>query len=210
MSDFGLKATVREGRGKGVARRLRAQGQIPAVVYGAGEPVAVALAAKEVDKILNAHGGSHAVIDLDLDGKKKQVLIRDYQSHWSNGHLLHCDLLELHKDHKVTVTVGLEIVGEVALGVRESQGIMQQQMHEIEIDCLPSAMPESIQVDASALDIGDSLHVSDLTLPEGVQVHATGETAICTVLAPKLKTEESTEESGEEATEEVTEDDSEE
>ncbi len=210
MSDFGLKATVREGRGKGVARRLRAQGQIPAVVYGAGEPVAVALAAKEVDKILHSHGGSHAVIDLDLDGQKKQVLIRDYQSHWSNGHLIHCDLLELHKDHKVTVTVGLEVVGETAIGVRESQGIMQQQMHEIEIDCLPSAMPESIEVDASGLDIGESLHVSDLKLPEGVQVHAAPETAICTVLAPKLKAEDSAEDAAEEATEAAAEGDSEE
>ncbi len=197
MSGVGLKATIREGKGKGVARKLRAQGQIPAIVYGVGESTKVALEAKAVEQILHAHGGENAVIDLDMAGTKKRVIIRDHQSHWSRGYLLHCDLLELQQGHKVNVTVSIEIVGETPLGVRESQGILQHQMHEIQIDVLPDSIPEILQLDASALDVGESLHVSDLNLPEGVHVHASEESAICTVLASKVKDDE--DEAGEEA-----------
>ena len=210
MSTFGLKAIVREGRGKGAARQLRREGFIPAVVYGGEESTALSVSRKELSRILFAHGGTSSVINLDVEGLgKKQVLIRDYQADPVRGDVIHADLLELTKGHKITMTVAIELIGDAPLGVRESQGILQHQMHQIELDCLPSNIPEAIKLDASGLDIGESLHVSDLTLPEGVHVHAAPETNICTVMAPKLKAED-TEEGAEAGTETETETETEE
>jgi len=188
MSDFGLSATVREASGKGVARKLRREGMIPAVMYGGEAPTALSVNRKELSRILASPGGDHAVIDLNVEGVgTKKVLVRDYQSDAVRGDLMHADLLELQKGHKINVTIPVELTGGEPLGVRESQGILQHQMHQIELDCLPDAIPASLTLDASGLDIGESLHVSDLTVPEGVHIHATPETTVCTVLAPKLK-----------------------
>lgn len=192
MSAFALKATVREGNGKGAARRLRRQGLVPAVLYGVGEPTSLALNLRELSRITHSHGGDHAVLDLDVAGLGKRLaVIRDRQLDNVTGVVLHCDLLEVQKGHQIRVTVGIEIVGETPLGVRE-QGILQQQLHEVAVDCLPDAIPEAILVDAAHLKVGDSLHVGDVKLPKGVSIHAAADTTICTVLAPKLKDTETT------------------
>jgi len=116
------------------------------------------------------------------------------------GKPIHCDLYEVQKGHKVTVTVGIYIVGETPIGVRE-QGILQQQMHEVELDCLPNAIPASFELDASNLQIGDSLHVSDLTVADGGSLHIGDEAMVVTVIAPKLKDEDEGAEGAEPTTE---------
>lgn len=208
MEAIGLEALVRRETGKGVARKLRRSGYVPAVMYGVGEPQPLSLPSREISRLLATEGGHNAVIDLNITGEgqkpiKKGVIVRDYQVSPVTGVLLHCDLYELQKGHRVNVTVPIHVVGDTPVGVRE-QGILQHQMHEVEIDCLPDAIPDALEVDASALQIGDSIHISDLELPEGVRIHAAEESTIVSVLPPKIQAEEveAEEEAGEEEAEE--------
>jgi large subunit ribosomal protein L25 len=190
MATMALEATPREGTGKGPARRLRAAGMVPAVLYGVEDPVPVAVPDREVTRLLTREGGDHALIELSIGGAKKGVIVRDYQVDPITGAVLHCDFYEVQKGHKVTVTVGIEIVGDTPQGVREEQGILQHQLHELELDCLPDRIPDVIRVDASHLGIGDSIHVADLALPEGVRSHQTPDTTVVSILPPKVEAEE--------------------
>lgn len=189
MATMALTATVREGKGKGPARRLRSEGMVPAVLYGVGEPIALAVPTRELTRLLTREGGDHALIELTFGKDQKRVIVRDYQVDPVHGHMVHCDFYEVQKGHRLTVTVGIEIVGETPVGVREEQGILQHQLHEMELDCLPDSIPEVIAVDASALKIGDALHVSDLKLPEGVRFHLAPDVTVVTVLPPKVEAE---------------------
>ncbi len=190
MATMALEATPREGTGKGPARRLRAAGMVPAVLYGVEDPVALAVPDREVTRLLTREGGDHALIELHIGGAKKGVIVRDYQVDPITGAVLHCDFYEVQKGHKVTVTVKLEVVGDTPHGVREEQGILQHHLHELELDCLPDRIPDVLQVDASHLGIGDSIHVADLALPEGVRSHSAPDTTVVSVQPPRVETEE--------------------
>jgi large subunit ribosomal protein L25 len=189
MSAIGLEATTREATGKGISRRLRREGMVPAVIYGVGEPQALAVSRKEAVRLLTREGGDHALIELKVGKDKKGVIVRDYQLDPVTGDLLHLDFLEVQKGHRLTVTVGIELIGDTPLGVR-NQGILQHQMHEIELDCLPDQIPDVIHVDASGLEIGDSIHVKDLNLPEGSRFHAAADTTVVSIQPPKVAEEE--------------------
>lgn len=193
-----LDAEVRTETGKGVARKLRRAGRIPAIMYGAGEPVSLSLPAKEFTRAWEREGAAHGLISLNLaaGGKteKKNVVLRDLQHDCVTGNITHVDLYETQKGHKVSVTVNVHLVGDTPIGVRESQGILQQLLHEVAIDCLPEAIPEVLEIDASGLDVGESLHVADLTLPEGVHMHAAPDTTIVAVLASRAAASEAAEE----------------
>jgi large subunit ribosomal protein L25 len=189
MATMALEATPREGTGKGPARRLRRAGMVPAVLYGVAEPLALAVPDREVTRLLTREGGDHALIELSIDGTKKGVIVRDYQVDPITGAVLHCDFYEVQKGHKVTVTVGIEVVGDTPVGVREEQGILQLQLHELELDCLPDRIPDVIQVNASQLGIGDAIHVADLALPEGVRAHAAPDTTVVSVQPPTVEAE---------------------
>jgi len=188
MATKALEASPREGTGKGIARRLRQSGMIPAVLYGVEEPVNLAVSDREVTRMLTREGGDHGLIELSIGGAKKGVIVRDYQVDPITGAVLHCDFYEVQKGHRVTVTVGIEIVGETPQGVRE-QGILQHQLHELELDCLPDRIPDVIQVDAAHLMIGDSIHVADLNLPEDVRSHSAPDTTVVSILPPKVEEE---------------------
>lgn len=189
MATMAMEATARERTGKGIARRLRREGMIPAVLYGVEEPVALAVPDREMTRLLTREGGDHALIELKIGGVKKGVIVREFQVDPVTGAVLHCDFYEVQKGHRVTVTVGIELVGETPQGVRE-QGILQHQLHELELDCLPDRIPDLIQVDASHLMIGDSIHVADLALPEGVRSHSAPDTTVVSILPPKVEAEE--------------------
>ncbi|MFQ5509419.1 MAG: 50S ribosomal protein L25 [Leptospirillia bacterium] len=202
MATISIEASLRENSGKGVARKLRQEGRLPAVMYGVGESTPLSLNLREFTHMMQREGGNHALIELTITGGKKVetkgVIVRDAQVHPVTGELTHCDLYEVQKGHKVTVTVGVHIIGDTPAGVRE-QGILQHNMHEMELDCLPNAIPDSIEVDASALQIGESLHVRDLTLPEGVHPHVSEDATVVSVLAPKVVSEEEVTAEGEAA-----------
>ena len=185
VSNATLGAKPRDGRGKNDARKLRAQGLVPAVLYGHGEETrALTVNAHELKRLFSRIHVENTIIDLKVDGQEVKALVREVQSHPSRGDILHVDFYQIHSGEKVTVEVPI-VLTNTAAGVRAG-GILQQQMDAIEIRCLPDAIPDEIAADVSQLEIGDSLHVRDLTVPPAVEVLVDGERTVCSVLPPTV------------------------
>ncbi len=186
MEKIAVTAQVREKAGKGVARSLRRNKMVPAVLYGLGKSLPISMGSKEMTKILSTEGGEHALISLKLEGAKegadKMALIKDYQLDPITGGLLHVDLMEIAMDKKVKLPVALHITGASA-GVKEG-GILQHGLREIEVECLPHQIPGSIEVNVSALKINESLHVRDLQAPEGVKILTESDATVVTIQPP--------------------------
>ncbi|HEY1676916.1 MAG TPA: 50S ribosomal protein L25 [Candidatus Sulfotelmatobacter sp.] len=157
-----LEAQPRNAGTKGHARRVRREGKIPAVVYGAGkdsQPITVD--PRVVTRILNSETGHNSIFDLTMDGEKTKAMIVDWQYEPIKGKLLHIDLKRIALDKVLKVNVPIELVGE-AIGVKQEGGILEQMLREVEIECLPADIPSHIDVDVSALTFGKVLRVSDL------------------------------------------------
>jgi large subunit ribosomal protein L25 len=149
-------------RGKNEARRLRASGRVPAVVYGAKKnTVAVSVDPKQINRILTSESGHNTIFDLQLDGEKSKVMIVDWQYEPIKGKLLHIDLKRIAMDEKIRVTVPIHLVGEAA-GVKQQGGILDQVLREVEIECLPGDIPTHIDADVSELVFGTVVRVKDL------------------------------------------------
>lgn len=190
MASAQLNATPRSDVGKGVARSLRREGKIPAVIYGhAREPQPLAIDQRELDRLLSHIAAESTVIELSFDGGTSRTLIREIQRHPFKPQILHVDFQELVAGEKVTVDVPIVLVG-IPEGVRAEGGILDQTMRELTIHVDPSNIPNHIDVDVSALGIGNSVHVSDLSLPEGVEVLDDEDSTICVVSAPRAVVEE--------------------
>jgi len=188
MARLVLRAEVRHEHGKGAARRLRAAGRVPAVVYGAGDgPVALSLDAQEFDHVLRGLVGEHAIVDLKVAKKrsKQTVLIQTVQHHALGDEPIHVDFLRVRMDERITTTVPLALVG-TCKGVKDQGGVLDHTLHEIEVECLPDNLPETIEVDVTDLMMHDSLHVSDMALPEGVAAITPGDRVVAHVLAPRV------------------------
>ncbi len=185
MAEATIKATPREGTGKGANRKLRATGRVPAVVYGHNEKTReLSLDAHELQVLFSKISVENTVIRLDIEGEKGEVkaLVREVQSNPVKGNLYHVDFYQIHANEKVDVEVPVHLVG-AAPGVKAG-GVMDHQIHELPVRCLPSAIPESFEVDVSALELGDSIHVSDLKVPEGVEIEMDGDRTVCSVVVP--------------------------
>ncbi|MEX2182753.1 MAG: 50S ribosomal protein L25/general stress protein Ctc [Gemmatimonadaceae bacterium] len=189
MASANLNASTRSATGKGVARKLRAAGQVPAVIYGhLRAPQSLALNAHELQLLLEKNPYQSTVIELTVDGATARTLIREIQRHPFKKQILHVDFQELVAGEKVTVKVPLQFSG-TAEGVRTGGGILDQIMHDFEIRVDPSNIPHYIVVDVTALTIGHSLHVSDVPLPEGVELLSDPELTVCVCAAPKVEAE---------------------
>ncbi|HVX40575.1 MAG TPA: 50S ribosomal protein L25/general stress protein Ctc [Gemmatimonadaceae bacterium] len=189
MATASLGASARTERGTGVARKLRQNGQVPAVIYGHGrEPQSLTLNARDTDKLLSTIAAESTVIELNIDGTTARTLIREIQRHPFKRHLIHIDFQELVAGEKVTVNVPLHFVG-TADGVRNSGGILEETMHQVHIRVDPSAIPDHIDVDVTPLTIGHSIHIRELALPEGVTVLDDANATVCVCTAPKTATE---------------------
>ncbi|MEW6409526.1 MAG: 50S ribosomal protein L25 [Nitrospirota bacterium] len=186
MKTIELLVKLREEKGKGYARRLRRNGMIPAVVYREGKSTPISVRIKDLTDILTRGGGEHVLINLKFsgNGEEKLAIVRDIQRDPIKEHLLHIDFFEVSLKEKVRVTISVVISGKEPLGVKQKGGILEQATREIEIECFPTAIPERIEVDASSLDIGDSIHAGDLAVPEGIRVLEDEDTVICSILAP--------------------------
>src|SRR5262245_10912166 len=161
--DATLQAEKRDGRGKNEARRLRAEGRIPAVVYGTekGKATEIAVDPKELMRILHSESGVNTLIGLRLDGTDTRVLVKEYQLDPIDHRLLHADFYKVALDKMLTVTVPIILKGE-ARGVKQQGGIVDFVHREIEIECLPGDIPESIVVDVSELMLNQGIRVRDL------------------------------------------------
>ncbi len=189
MSTASLSASVRTETGKGAARKLRQAGSIPAVIYGHGrEAQSLTINARDTDKLLKSIAVSSTVIELSIDGKNARTLIREVQRHPFKRTITHIDFQELVAGETVSVQIPIVYVG-VPEGVRLEGGLLDQIMHQLHVEVDPSAIPNHIDVDISALKIGNALHVSDLVLPTGVKVLDDPESTVCIVQVPKVVVE---------------------
>ncbi len=165
-----LRAWRRMHSGKGVARKIRAKGLIPAVLYGGGENIAVSLQPQELLRILSA--GENTIFQLQLDGEAgedRKAIVRDLQWDPIKDGLLHADLFHISMDVEITVSVPIVLQG-VSRAVSDVGGVINQLLHEVEIQCLPSLIPHELVVDISHLGVGEVLHVRDLHVPRGIRV----------------------------------------
>lgn len=189
MTDTKLKAALRDGTGKGVARKMREAGQTPAVLYGGEEnTVHLSLDTHDADYLFRNISVDNTIVDLELDGEKEpvQALVREIQTHPWKATLLHVDFLRIQKGVAVDVDVPVHLVG-TPVGVQLGGGNLEQIIHDLPLRCIPSKIPESIEVDVSGLDIGDVLHISDITFDEGIEVTIAPERTICSVAAPRAE-----------------------
>ena len=181
-----LNGTRREKLGKGGARKARAAGQIPGVLYGHGEtPVAVAIGAREFQTALRSHKGGNALVTLKLDAIEYTALVRDAQYDPLSRAILHLDFQHISLTEQVEVEVELRPTG-LAAGVKDGGGILEMIERTVEVRCLPTAIPDSIDVDVTALQIGESVHVRDLK-HEGLTVLTDPDTTLITVVPPTVE-----------------------
>jgi len=183
---FTVKAEKRDSRGKNEARRMRAEGKIPVVVYGGGgESVAATAALADLAAVLRSDGGVNTVFTFDVDGEGAiDVIFQDRQIHPVKGRLIHADLRRLVKGEKIEMTVAIIFDGE-PIGVKEDGGMLEQSMREVKVLCEPANAPEGIHVDVSGMRIGDSLHLSDLKVESGVELHGDPDAVIAHVITVK-------------------------
>jgi len=199
MASASLSAETRTETGKGVARKLRAAGRVPGVVYGHGrEPQSLSINARDLDKLLGSIAAGSTVVELALGNATTNTLIREVQRHPFKKQILHVDFMELVAGEKVIVDIPLVFVG-VPEGVRTGGGLLEQILHSIEVNVDPSSIPNHIDVDVSQMIMGHSLHVRDLKLPEGVEVLTDEDATICAVIAPRAVVEETAAAEGEAA-----------
>lgn len=170
--DFDIHAQRRTESGTSAVRRMRNAGQIPAVVYGAGEEaVSITLSKQELERHLEQESFYSHILNLHLDGKSEQVVLRSIQYHPVRSNVLHLDLQRIRKDSAIHMTIPLHFIGEdTAPGVREQSGIVSHLLSEVEISCLPKDLPEYLEVDISELHVGELVHLSELVIPEGVEL----------------------------------------
>ncbi|RMF11252.1 MAG: 50S ribosomal protein L25/general stress protein Ctc [Alphaproteobacteria bacterium] len=188
-----LNAEARERVGKGSARAARRAGRVPAVIYGDKKPpVAITIARNELMRVINRGHFMNSTIDITVGKKTERVLPRDIQLHPVTDWPLHVDFLRLAKDARINIMVPVSFVNESASPGLKRGGVLNVVRHEIEFMCPASAIPDSIEVDLTGLDINDSIHISAVTLPEGVTpVIDDRDFTIATVVAPSaLKSDE--------------------
>lgn len=183
METRSLTIQKRDGTGKQVAKRLRREGRIPAILYGGAAPVPIAVDARDVLRLMHGHEGGTQLLQLALDGQTRMAIVRDMQFDPVSEHLVHCDLQEVALDRAIQVTVPLRHVGD-AIGVRDTKGILEMILREVEVFCLPANIPDVITVDVSQLAIHDVFTVRDLVVPEVVRVLNDPGQAIATVAPP--------------------------
>ena len=192
-----LQADVRSGTGKGEAKRIRRTGRIPAVVYGdRGAPVACSVDSNELSTVLHERG-RNTLLSLVVGNGEEQsedtAIVKELQHHPVGGHLLHADFYRISLTQKIVVDVRVEAQG-IPAGVRTEGGILEQLLHQVEVSCLPAEIPESIGFDVNHLNIGDSVHVSDLSVSGNVEIVTESDRSVFVVVPPSIAQVEEEEE----------------
>ena len=187
MEQKTLTAHSRKVFGSADSRRQRRNGKIPAVIYGHQEPKGLLIDAHEFNTKFMTVSES-TIINLQVDGDSHDVLIRDYQEDTISGAITHVDFYEIERGKVLRTNVGLHLTG-AAVGIREG-GILESFVHELEVECLPKDLPESIEVDITKLELGHSIHVRDINAPDGVEILNPGDQVICAVAHKRVEVEE--------------------
>ena len=197
MEVFDINANLREVQGKGASRRLRRAGLVPAVLYGGGDdPVNLQLEHNDLFHHAQHEAFYSHILNLVIDGKSQRVVLRDMQRHPFKPSIMHIDFQRINENQAITMRAPLHFINEEqCVGVKAGGGIISHLLTELEISCLPKDLPEYIEVDVLELEIGESLHLSDLKVPEGVQISTLlhgGDPAqpVVSVQAPRIETVE--------------------
>lgn len=194
---FTITVVARSDVGKGASRRLRRADQVPGIVYGAGgEPKMIVVAQNLLLSLLKNESFYTQIIDLDIEGKKEHVILRDLQRHPFKPKILHIDLQRISATEKVTMHIPLHFTGgELAPGVKVAGGVIARSISDIAVRCLPKDLPEFIEIDLSKLELNQVVHLSELKLPAGVEIidnfHGEDQTVV-TVHLPRVVVEEET------------------
>ena len=182
MSDIVVAAEARESRGKNEAKRLRARGRIPAIVYAPGkENVAVSVSPRELAVVFKTGAAENTLVDLELGGKKRKVILKDYQVHPVRPEFLHADFYEVALDKAIHVKVHIELQG-IPIGVKRDGGLLEFVTREIMISCLPLDIPKKFVVDVAPLEIGGEVRVSAVPMPDKVKVLTDGDLLLAHVV----------------------------
>jgi len=186
-----LAAQKREGTGKGVARKLRQTGRVPAVLYGRElESMHLSIDAREAEQLFRSISVDNTIVSLKVEGDKEpyETLVREIQMHPWRGSMLHVDFLRIQAGVEVDLDVPVHLEG-VPVGVRLNGGVLEQIIHEVPVRCIPSKIPDSFVLEVTGLDLNQSLHVSDIPLEEGIEIRMPGEQTICMVAVPRVAEE---------------------
>jgi large subunit ribosomal protein L25 len=180
-----LEAQTRADTGKGAARRLRAGGRVPAVLYGHGmDPVSLSVDSRELFHVLHTDSGTNVLIDLKVDSENHLALAREIQRDHIRGEFVHVDFLAIRRDEKISVEVPIRLVGE-SRGVKEG-GVVEHHLWDLKIECLPGDVPEAIEADIGDLGIGDGLRVSDLNVPDSADVQTGPDESVVSIVVPQV------------------------
>lgn len=200
MEKIELKTTIRETVGNGPARELRRNGLMPAILYGPkAEPIMLSVNIRELEQILKTSNVGQVLLNLVIQNgkeKSKTAMIKELQTQPISGDLLHVDFYEVAMDQKIKVSIPIITTGQ-SKGV-ELGGVLQMVRHEVEVFCYPNNIPESIEVDITDLDIGESLHIEEVSIDETIELADEANFTLVTVLSPKAAEEEEVEEEEEE------------
>ncbi|HEY1564625.1 MAG TPA: 50S ribosomal protein L25 [Gaiellaceae bacterium] len=192
-----LVVAQREGLGSAESRRLRKEGLVPGVLYGNGEPIAISIEERELRRALTGAGGLHSILDVEIGGKGEThaSILKEYQVDPVRGGVTHVDLHEVRLDKAISASVSVQLLGgDDAPGVREG-GVLSQPLREVTVEALPLEVPEHLELDVSGMEIGATLRISDLAVPEGVAFLDDPEMVVATITAPtKVVEPEPTEE----------------
>ncbi|MBI4685998.1 MAG: 50S ribosomal protein L25 [Nitrospirae bacterium] len=190
MERVTLNVEKRDKVGKGIARSLRREGMIPAIIYRAGNSLPIAISKKAMTDFIKTTAGEHAVVNLNFsNGDIKLAILKEYQLDPVKGDILHTDFFEVSLTEKVTVHVRVLLKGE-PIGVKRDGGLLQHVLREIEITCLPDKIPGHIEIDISNLETGQALHVKNLTIGKDVELITNPDEVIANVVAPIIEKEE--------------------
>jgi large subunit ribosomal protein L25 len=196
MSEYKLAAENRSEAGKGAARRLRASGRVPAVLYGHGtKPQHLSVDARQFGQALRTDAGVNVLISLEVGRDQHLALAKEIQRHPVKGNLIHVDFIQVRRGEKVHVQVPVHLVGE-APGAREG-GILDQDLYQLNVEAEVTAVPEAVEADVSGLGIGEVLRVADLKAPDGAAILDDSEASVVSVVAPTVEAEPEAEEAEE-------------
>ncbi|MCZ6889509.1 MAG: 50S ribosomal protein L25/general stress protein Ctc [Gammaproteobacteria bacterium] len=201
-----INAELRTDLGKGASRRLRRlAGKVPGIIYGAGEdPVSLTMEYRELAKAMQDEAFFSQIVSVSTDGSAEQAVVRDLQRHPATEKVLHVDFLRIRADRAIQVRVPLRFLNEEScIGILSGEGAIVHNLNDLEISCLPAYLPQNIEVDMQNVDLGDTIHLSDLVLPEGVTIPALAlgderNITVASVQLPRGGLEDELEEEGEE------------
>ncbi|MBN2689173.1 MAG: 50S ribosomal protein L25/general stress protein Ctc [Gammaproteobacteria bacterium] len=172
MSKTTLSATIRKDVGKGASRRLRREGLVPGIIYGANtEATMINLQHKELIKAMEAEEFYSQILEINVDNKKEQAVVKDIQRHAFKPKIEHIDFMRIKAGSKITMTIPLHFINEdIAIGVKKEGGVVSHAISEVEVRCLPKDLPQFIEVDVSDVKLNQIVHLSELKLPKGVEI----------------------------------------